>query len=106
MQNRYGARSRSEKQGRARGLGCARQTTHLVLRSNLSPGLSAAPSLGVRFLAKPVLIEICGVIRRHPPLIIDHSKANTVSPDSSGAGCLPLKAGQHCCATEAEGRSH
>ena len=42
MQNRFGSRSRSEKQGRARGLGCARQTTHLVLRSNLSPGLSAA----------------------------------------------------------------
>ena len=61
-QNRSGSRSRSEKQGRARGLGCAREFSHLLLHRRLSPVLFVRDAGEVDVLGRVVAARN---LRRH-----------------------------------------
>ena len=61
-QNRNGTRSRSEKQGRARGLGCAREISHLLMRRRHSPDLIVRDAGEVDDLGR---VDAARNLRRH-----------------------------------------
>ena len=82
-----------------------RAISHLSQPPKSMRQLCVACSQRLKFLAKKMPLEMYGVIRRLTSHLLDHSSANTASPDSSSASALLSKEAAHREQRALEGRT-